>query len=125
MSLTGLLLTINVNSTPPGASGSLPNGSVTGMMSTNNSGTVLSFSPSNTTTGFGTLPGVVISGASGCFTYQVLNTSLGLQAPTVGNPIGQTSIQGAVSDNAVPEPTSVVLMSAGLGLLGLLRRRSS
>ena len=124
VSLTGLLLTINVNSTPPGASGSLPNGSVTGTMSTNNSGTVLSFSPFNTTTGFGTLPGVVISGVGGSFTYQVLNTSLGLQAPTVGNPIGQTSIQGAVSDSAVPEPTTVVLMSAGLGLLGLLRRHS-
>ena len=125
VSLTGLALIINVYSTPPGVSGSLPNGSVTGTMSTNNSSTILNFSPSNTTTGFGTLPGVVIWGANASFTYQVLNTSLGLQAPTVGNPIGQTSIQGAVSDNAVPEPTTVVLMSAGLGLLGLLRRRSA
>lgn len=58
VTLTGLQLTINVNSTPPGSSGSLPNGSVTGMMSTNNSGTVISFSPSNTTTSFGLLPGV-------------------------------------------------------------------
>jgi len=125
VSLTGLLLTLNVNSTPPGASGLLPNGSIAGVMSTNNSGTILTFSPNNTTTTFGTLPGVTISGLTGSFTYQVLNTTLGLQAPTVGNPIGQTSIQGAVTDNAVPEPSTIVLMGAGLGLLGLYRRRSA
>ena len=124
VSLTGLLLTINVNSTPPGASGALPNGAVTGTMSTNSSGSVISFSPSNTTTAFGTLPGVVIAGAQGSYTYQVLNTSLGIQAPTVGNPIGQTSIQGAVTDNAAPEPATLVLMSGSLGLLALWRRRT-
>ncbi len=121
VNLTGLLLTLNVNSTPPGGSGTLPNGAVSGTMSTNNSGTTILFSPNNTTTGFGTLPGVMI----GNFAYQVLNPSLGLQAPTVGNPIGQTSIQGAVTDSAVPEPTTVVLMSAGLGLVAFIRRRSA
>ena len=35
-------------------------------------------------------------GGSQTFTYQALNPILGLQAPTVGNPIGQTSIQGSV-----------------------------
>ncbi len=123
VSLSGLLLTLNVNSTPPGASGSLPFGSIAGNLSTNSSGSILTFGPNNTTTGFGTLPGVVIWGASASFTYQVLQTTLGLQAPTVGNPIGQTSIQGTVSDSPVPEPTTIVLMSAGLGLLGLYRRR--
>ena len=49
---------------------------------------------------FGTLPGVVISGGAQSFTYQVLNPTLGLQAPTVGNPVGQTSIQGAVTNPA-------------------------
>src|SRR5215475_992585 len=62
--VSGLLLTINVNSTPPGGSGTLPNGSVSGTISTNNSGATITFSPNNTTTGFGTLPGVVISGGA-------------------------------------------------------------
>lgn len=124
--VTGLLLTINVNSTPPGAGGTLPNGGVSGTISTNNSGAVITFSPNNTTTPFGTLPGVTISGGGQSFVYQVLNPSLGLQAPTVGNPIGQTSIQGAVTDTSVsptPEPSTFACMFAGLGLLGLARRR--
>jgi hypothetical protein len=123
--ISGLLLTINVNSTPPGAGGTLPNGAISGSVSTNNSGAVLLFSPNNTTTGFGTLPGVTISGGGMSFVYQVLNPSLGLQAPTVGNPVGQTSIQGAVTEltTATPEPTSFGAMAAGLGLLGFVRRK--
>jgi hypothetical protein len=121
--LTGFLLTINVNSTPPGASGTLPNGSISGTISTNNSGAIITFGPNNTTTGFGTLPGEVISGGSGAFTYQILNPTLGLQAPTVGNPIGQTSIQGAVTDTSAPEPATLIPMAAGLCAIGLFRRR--
>jgi hypothetical protein len=124
VNLTGLLLTINVNSTPPGAGGTLPNGSISGSISTNNSGATILFSPNNTTTGFGTLPGVVISGGGLSLTYQILNPSLGLQAPTVGNPIGQTSIQGAVTDTSptpTPEPTSLLLMSSGIILIGFVR----
>ena len=122
--VTGLVLTINVNSTPPGGSGALPNGAISGTVSTSQSGATITFSPSNTTTGFGTLPGVVIGGGVSSFTYQVLNTTLGLQAPTVGNPIGQTSIQGAVTDSSSPEPTTLVLMGAGLGVVAMLRRRA-
>ena len=123
VNVTGLLLTIDVNSTPPGAGGTLPNGGVTGMISTNSSGAVITFSPSNTTTAFGTLPGVVIGGGGQSFTYQVLDPSLGLQAPTVGNPVGQTSIQGAVTDTSAPEPATLLPIAGGLALIGLVRRR--
>lgn len=95
--MTGLLLTINVNSTPPGAAGALPGGTLSGLMSTANSSVTIAFSPNNTTTGFGTLPSVTIAVGGQSFTYQVLNTNLGLVSPTDGNPIGQTSIQGTVS----------------------------
>ena len=125
VNISGLLLTINVNSTPPGASGALPNGSVSGTVSTNQSGAIITFSPSNTTTGFGTLPGVVIGGGLNSFTYQVLNPILGLVAPTDGNPLGQTSIQGAVTDSSSPEPATLILTGCGLGLVGLLRRRAA
>ncbi len=116
----GLTLSINVNSTPPGGSGQLPNGAITGSISTNGSTSIINFSPSNITTTFGTLPGVVIGGFA---TYQVLNTSLGLQAPTIGNPIGQTTIQGTVS--TTPEPGSIILLSTGLVGLFLGRKRLS
>jgi hypothetical protein len=127
VSISGLLLTININSTPPGASGTLPNGAISGTISTNSSGATILFSPNNTTTVFGTLPGVVISGGGVSLDYQILNPSLGLQAPTVGNPIGQTSIQGAVTSviTATPEPTTLLSMGAGLGLMGLIRRRKT
>ncbi len=125
VSATGLRLTINVNSTPPGASGTLPIGSISGSISTNNSGAILTWSPNNTTTGFGTLPGVVIAGGGQSFTYQVLNPTLGLVAPTVGNPIGQTSIQGAVTDTSAPEPATFAMVGAGLAIAGMLRRRSA
>jgi hypothetical protein len=88
VNVTGLLLTINVNSTPPGAGGTLPSGAMSGSISTNNSGATIFFNPNNTTTGFGNLPGVVIAGGGQQFTYQLLNSSLGLQAPTAGNPVG-------------------------------------
>jgi hypothetical protein len=102
VNVQGLLLTINVNSTPPGAGGTMPNGAVSGSLSTNSSGAIISFSPNNTSTAFGSLPGVTISGGNQAFVYQVLNPTLGLQAPTVGNPVGQTSIQGAVTDTSPP-----------------------
>jgi PEP-CTERM motif len=127
VNVTGLLLTINVNSTPPGAGGTLPNGAISGSISTSSSGATILFSPNNTTTGFGTLPGVVISGGGQSFTYQVLNPSLGLEAPTVGNPVGQTSIQGAVTDTSTsaPEPATFAMMGVGLALVGVWRRRAT
>ncbi len=65
------------------------------------------------------------SGGGVSFVYQVLNPSLGLQASTVGNPVRQTSIQGAVTEltTATPESASFSAMAAGRGLLGFVRRR--
>jgi PEP-CTERM motif len=127
VNFTGLLLTINVNSTPPGASGTLPNGGFSGTLSTNNSLMTILFSPNNVTTGFGTLPGVVISGGGKSYAYQILNPSLGIEPPTVGNPLGQTTIQGAVTDitPGVPEPTTFAMMGAGIALIGAWRRRAT
>ena len=79
------------------------------------------FSPNNTTTGFGTLPGVYIGPN---VIYQVTNPVLALQAPTVGNPIGQTTIQGAVTQTA-PEPSTMLMLSGGLIAVYLGRKRIS
>ena len=128
VSVSGLVLTIMVNSTPPGLSGALPNGGIAGTISTNQSGAILQFSPSNTTTSFNggnPLPGVLIGNSGPRFTYQVLNATLGLVSPTDGNPIGQTSIQGAVTDSSAPEPATLLLMGAGLGAVALLRCRAA
>lgn len=128
VNLTGLILDINVNSSPPNASATLPNGTFSGTISTSSSGATITFSPYNTTTStYGTLPGVVIAGGGVSLTYQVVHPTISIQAPTAGNPAGQASIQGAVSDNAVvtPEPTTIFLLTAGVGMVALIRRRKS
>ena len=124
-SLAGVILNINVNNTQPAnGSGQIQSGTISGSIGISQSGAIIQFAPSNTTTGFGTLPGVVIVVGGFSATYQVLQTTLGLVPPTSGGPqgVGETSIQGAVTDS--PEPTTLVLMGAGLGLVGLLRRRA-
>jgi hypothetical protein len=59
--------------------------------------------------------------------YQVLNPSLGLEAPTVGNPVGQTTIQGdVVAATATPKPTMFLfLLGTGLAMVGVVRFRAA
>jgi hypothetical protein len=121
VSLTGLLLNLNVNSTPPRASGIAGVGTVSGSMGANFSTAQISFASASTTSIFGTMPGVVIGSGTNGANYQVVQTLLALQAPTVGNPIGQTSIQGTVS--AVPEPSTALMMVMGVAGLGAARLR--
>jgi hypothetical protein len=124
VNLTGLSLVLNINAVGIG-SGTLPAGVVSGQISTNNSGASITFAPSNTTTQFGTLPGVVMSAGGLQYTFQVLNPILGIQAPAAGNPVGVTGIQGdvTVTGSAAPEPMTALLTSAGLGALAFVRRR--
>ena len=123
VNLGGLQLVLKINSTPSGGSttsGNLQVGALSGLLSTSNSSASIAWSNNNTTTTFGTLPGAAI----GAQIYQVTNSPLSLQAPTVGNPVGQTSIQGAVADvSATPEPATMLLMGVGLAGAGILRRR--
>lgn len=119
VNVTGLLLTLKVSA---GAlTGNIQSAGVTGSVSTNSSGATIAWTNNNTTTGFGTLPGVVLAP----LVFQVLNPSLGLQAPTVGTPVGQTSIQGTVTDTSTPEPATMAMLGLGLGLIGLLGRRTA
>jgi hypothetical protein len=121
--LTGLLLSINVNDTSLGLSGALPNGVVSGTISTGSSSALIQFSPNNTTTGFGTLPGVVLTLGAVSDTYQVLNPFLGLIDPSDGSPLGQTTIQGDVVQFVAPEPATFGLLGAALVGLGFLARK--
>ena len=125
VNMTGIALIISILSTPPGTTQTLPSGTLNGSLSTANSQTSITFAPNNVTTFLGTLPGTVFTSGSTSIAYQVQTPMLGIQAPTVGSPAGQTSIQGYVLDISAPEPATFVLMGAGLGLFGLLRRRRS
>ena len=124
VALDGAILSLNIFSTPPGGSGTIPGGSLVGIINTNQSGATLTFGPNNTNSiAFGSKPGVVISAGNTSILYQVNLTSLGIVPPTPGdgNPFGTTTIGGNVSDISAPEPTTVLMLGLGLGGIGLLR----
>jgi PEP-CTERM motif len=120
-SISGLLLTLKIFSNPPGTTGFLPTGSIAGAVSISSATAAINFGAANTTSALGTFPGVLI----GPVLYQVTNSPLALVPPTSGGigGLGETSIQGLVQDT--PEPSSILLLSAGLGLAFLGRRRAS
>ena len=117
----GVNLDIRIYSVPPGSSGTLPYGDLSGTLSTSSSTTSIKFSPSSMSSPWGTLPGVAI----GTIDYVVLNPSLGLIAPTDGTPLGQTTIQGGVFDpSPTPEPSTLFLCAAPLIAFSVRRHRS-
>jgi len=109
VSLTGLLVTLNVFQTVPNVNnGAFGSGSVSGTLTGTSSSASIAWQTPTT---------ILIGGEN----YTV-NTPTTIVAPTSN--AGVTTIQGSVADAGVPEPTTILLMGAGLGAFGLLRRRA-
>jgi len=106
-----LTLTINVTQILPSAGGpvGIPAGSIVGAVSGTSNSAVITW-PGNNTINIG-----VIS-------YRVANNPLNLVPPSSQG--GDTSVQGVITDNSVPEPATFGMFGAALIGLGLLRRRS-
>ena len=138
--LSGILLTINVNSQPPGAGGTLPNGYLSGSISASSSTGVINFSPSNTSSTLcPACPGVVIGSGVNAVVYQVATTSISLPSPIGGigplnerataiaaaTTVSSSTIGGVVTTPgaAAPEPGTWFLLSTALISLGLARKR--
>ena len=111
--LTGLLLTIAINQTVPGGSGSLPAGTLSGIITMTQSGASISWLN----------PQVTING----YVYSVTNNPLSIVPPNscilqdVPGTCGITTIQGQVA--AVPEPATWGMMLLGFAGMGFVLRR--
>jgi hypothetical protein len=103
--LSGILLNILVNSTPPGGNGSLPLGTITGSLSGFSADAKITFASG----------GVTIGG----FNYSVTNSPLNISPPSSN--LGVTTIQGAVA--LVPEPATWGMMLLGFAGIGVSMRR--
>jgi hypothetical protein len=111
--VTGLLLSISIDQTVPGGTGTLPGGDLMGIITGNQSGATITWLSG----------GVTING----YNYTVSNNPLSLVSPSSCIPgivpavCGVTSIQGQVS--GVPEPATWGLMLLGFAGVGLAMRR--
>lgn len=107
-SLAGLNLYITIDQTSPlVGQGSIPSGVITGSISGTASNAQITW-PSPASTTIGTM------------TYSIANSPLNL-VPVSTN-YGKTTIQGKITENAVPEPSTYLMFSAGLLALGLGRK---
>lgn len=111
-SLAGLNLYLNIaQSAPTAGFGAMVAGVLTGSISGTASSAVVTWATPNAV-------------SIGTVQYSVLNNPLGLVPPSVNG--GVTSVQALITDSgAVPEPSTMILMGAGLAGLGWMRRRSS
>lgn len=106
---TGALLTLLINQTVPGGSGSLPAGTLSGTITQTSSGITISWIN----------PFVNING----YQYAISQNPLSIVPPNscIVDLCGVTSIQGTIA--AVPEPATWGLMLVGFAGVGMAMRR--